>query len=158
METIYEWLRIYLSPELSVFFIAWLPFVELRLAIPLGIYQGINPLNVFLLAITGNIIPVIPLLFFLSPIRKFLREKSRLMSRFFTWLDKRTYKKSDKVEKYGALGLIFFTAVPLPTTGAWTASLAAMLFKIKFVYAFPAIVSGIIIAGIVVTLLSVFFQ
>ena len=157
METVFLWLRTYLSKEWAVFFIAWLPFVELRLAIPLGISLGINPWLAFFLGFSGNIMPVVPLLFFLKPVRIFLQNKSVLLSRFFAWLDQRTYKKSDKVYKYGALGLIFFTAVPLPTTGAWTASLAAMLFKIKFIYAFPAIIAGVLIAAIVVTLTSITF-
>jgi uncharacterized membrane protein len=45
-------------------------------------------------------------------------------------------------------------AVPLPGTGAWTGSIAAFVFGIRFWYAFPAIVGGIIIAGIIVTLTS----
>jgi uncharacterized membrane protein len=39
-------------------------------------------------------------------------------------------EKSDKVEKFGAIGLILFTAVPLPTTGAYSASV--ILFFIPF--------------------------
>ncbi|MFW6279239.1 MAG: COG2426 family protein [Bacillota bacterium] len=153
---IFEWFGRYLSKSWAVFLTAWLPFAELRLAIPLGISMGLSPLKVFFLGITGNMVPVIPLLFLLKPIQIFLEKNSRLMARFFAWLEKRTYRKSDKVDRYGALGLILFTAVPLPTTGAWTASLAAILFKIKFKYAFPAILVGVLLAGIIVTLLATF--
>ncbi|MFW5999707.1 MAG: COG2426 family protein, partial [Halanaerobiaceae bacterium] len=149
---IYEVLRHYLNREVAVFLTAWLPFIELRGAIPLAISLGITPLNAFLLGVAGNTLSVIPLLLLLNPVREFLIQNSRLMARFFDWLYERTIRKSDNVEKYGALGLILFTAVPLPTTGAWTASLAAIIFKIKFKYAFPAITMGVIIAGIAVTL------
>lgn len=153
---IFNWLGRYLTEDWAVFFTAWLPFAELRLAIPLGISLGLNPAYVFFLGITGNMMPVVPLLMFLQPVRFFLKKHLNFMARFFDWLDHRTYKKSDRVDRYGALGLIFFTAVPLPTTGAWTACLAAVLFKIKFRYAFPAILSGVLLAGIVVTIISLF--
>ena len=53
--------------------------------------------------------------------------------------------------KYGAIGLALFVAIPLPVTGAWTGSLAAIVFDIKPKYAFPAIVLGVTIAGIIVS-------
>jgi uncharacterized membrane protein len=56
------------------------------------------------------------------------------------------------MEKYGALGLIPFVAIPLPVTGAWTACAVAFVFGIRFRYAFVAILAGVIIAGIIVTL------
>lgn len=152
--TLFNWLNQFLSKEVAVFFTAWLPLIELRGAIPLAISLGINPITAFWLGVVGNAIPVIPLLLLLKPVREYLTSRFIFIEKFFNWLDKRTLKKSDKVDKYGALGLILFTAIPLPTTGAWTASLAAILFKIKFRYAFPAIMVGIILAGIIVTLTS----
>ncbi|ACL69077.1 COG2426 family protein [Halothermothrix orenii] len=157
MNEVFLWLDKYLSRELAVLITACLPFIELRGAIPLAISLGFSPIKAFWLGIIGNAIPVIPLLVLLEPVRKWLRRRFRFMNKFFSWLDERTLKKSDKVDKYGALGLILFTAVPLPTTGAWTASLAAILFKIKFRYAFPAIMVGILLAGCVVTLMSSVF-
>jgi len=151
---IFNWFNQFFSKELAVFFTAWLPIVELRGAIPLAISLGISPWEAYWIAVAGNTVPVIPLLVFLEPIRKFLIQL-KIMARFFNWLDQRTIRKSDKVEKYGAVALILFTAIPLPTTGAWTASLAALIFKIKFRYAFPAIVLGILLAGIIMLLLSV---
>jgi len=150
----FEWFNQYFSRELAVFFISWLPIVELRGSIPLAISLGMSPWKAYCISVLGNAIPVIPLLLLLVPVRKFLREHFHIMDNFFTWLDRRTLSKSDKVEKYGALALILFTAIPFPTTGAWTASLAAVLFKIKFKYAFPAIVAGIILAGIIMIILS----
>ena len=59
--------------------------------------------------------------------------------------------------KYGALGLTLFVAIPLPVTGAWTGSLAAIMFDIKPRYAFPAIILGVTIAGIVVSMITSIF-
>ncbi len=155
METIFSWFNQFFTERWAVFFTAWLPFIELRGAIPLGISMGIKPLQVFLISMAGNAIPVIPLLLLLNPVRDFLIRNSKLMAGFFDWLYERTIRKSDKVDKYGAAGLILFTAIPFPTTGAWTASLAAVIFKIKFKYALPAILAGIVLAGIVVTITSI---
>lgn len=151
---IVSWFQQYFTREWAVFFIAWLPFFELRGAIPLAVSLGIKPVYAFWLGVIGNTVPVIPLLFLLEPVRKFLIRKSKIMARFFDWLYERTIRRSDNIDKYGSLGLILFTAIPFPTTGAWTASFAAVIFKIKFKYAFPAILAGIVIAGIVVTLTS----
>ncbi len=155
MDAIFSWFNQFLTQEWAVFLTAWLPFIELRGAIPLGISLGIDPMRVFLLSIAGNAVPVIPLLLLLNPVRDFLIANSPLMKRFFNWLYERTIRKSDKVDKYGALGLILFTAIPFPTTGAWTACLAAVIFKIKFTYALVAILTGIILAGVIVTLTSI---
>jgi len=56
------------------------------------------------------------------------------------------------MEKYGALGLAPFVAIPLPVTGAWTACAVAFVFGIRFRYAFPAVFAGVLIAGTIVTL------
>jgi uncharacterized membrane protein len=55
------------------------------------------------------------------------------------------------VEKYGPVGLALFVAIPLPITGAWTGSIVAFLLGMSFKRAFPAIVVGVFIAGVIVT-------
>jgi uncharacterized membrane protein len=49
---------------------------------------------------------------------------------------------------------MFFVAIPLPITGAWTGSLAAYLFGLKFWKSILFIFLGVCIAAVVVTLLS----
>lgn len=140
--------------ELAVLLTAAFPFIELRGAIPLAATWDMQPLRAFFLAVLGNSLPVIPLLLLLDPLTEFLSRHFTIFNRFFTWLHRRTLAKSDKVEKYGAIGLILFTAIPLPTTGAWTACVAAVLFRIPIRYAFPAILAGVVIAGCLLTVLS----
>jgi len=153
LEELFITLKELVSKEFAVFIAAMLPVTELRASIPLAISWGLSPTKAFVLSVIGNAVPVIPLLFLLDPVTKYLR-RIELFDRFFSWLYARTRRKSDKVDKYGAIGLILFTAIPLPTTGAWTASVAATIFKIRFRSAFPAIITGVIIAGVVITLLS----
>ncbi len=144
-----------LSKELAVLVAAALPISELRGAIPLAMFKmGFSPLKSYIISVLGNFLPVIPLLFFLQPISDFLR-RLPVFERFFNWLFERTKKKASLVEKFEALGLILFVAIPLPITGAWTGCVAATLFKIKFRYAVLAIFTGIILAGIIVSGLCV---
>ena len=141
-----------LPKEYLVMVMGALPISELRGAIPLALSFGMSMQKAFLLSVLGNLIPIAPILFLLEPISTQLR-KFKLWSRFFDWLFERTRKKAGVVEKYEALGLAIFVAIPLPVTGAWTGAVAASLFKIKFRYAFPAIALGVISAGLIVSAL-----
>jgi len=47
--------------------------------------------------------------------------------------------------------LFLFTALPLPLTGLWMATIAAVALKIPFKYAVAGIGLGIITAGLIVT-------
>ncbi|OIP69511.1 hypothetical protein AUK42_05155 [Candidatus Atribacteria bacterium CG2_30_33_13] len=139
---------------LKIAFISALPITELRGAIPIALTIYKMPVfPAYFFAVLGNIVPVIFLLLYLKPFSDFLC-RWHFLNIFFKWLFKRTHQYEEKFEKYGALFLLVFVAVPLPGTGAWTGSIAAFVFGIRFWYAFPAIVGGIIIAGIIVTLTS----
>lgn len=140
--------------ELITVIVAALPVSELRGAIPLGVLTLKEPLvKVICLSIFGNLLPVIPLLLFLRPISEKLRH-FRLWRNFFDWLFERTRRKARLVQKYEALGLALFVAIPLPITGAWTGCIAASLFKIRFGYALLAVSLGVCIAAAIVTLVT----
>jgi uncharacterized membrane protein len=142
-------------PWLSTIIISCLPLFELRGSIPiaLGIY-GLPPLSTYLLAVFGNMLPVIPLLLFLEPVSIQMRRYAPF-DRFFSWLFSRTHRNhSESFEKYGILALLLFVAIPLPATGAWSGCAAAFVFGIKFKHAFPAILAGVMIAGIIVSIVT----
>jgi len=141
------------NKEIAVVVLAALPVSELRGAIPLALAMGFSPFKAYVLAFTGNMLPVVPLLFLLQPIANCLRH-IKIFEKFFDWLFERTRKKATLIEKFEAFGLILFVAIPLPITGAWTGCVAATLFKIRFRYAFVAIALGVFIAGLVVLGLS----
>ncbi|OEF96380.1 ligand-binding protein SH3 [Desulfuribacillus alkaliarsenatis] len=145
-----------LPTELIVIIIAAMPVIELRGAIPVGVELGLPVFKAWYLSIIGNLLPILPILYFFQPISNIMLRFKWYQS-FYNWLYNRTMRKSDRVQKYGAIGLIFFTAVPLPTTGAWTACLAAILFRIPIKMAFAAIAAGVIFAGVIVAILSGMF-
>lgn len=145
-----------LPAEVIVFLLSGLPIVELRGGIPLGILTyHLDPWKAFFLACAGNMLPVAPLLLFLNPVSRWLSQHSKLMASIQNRLFEKTRKKhSERIERYGAIGLFLFVAIPAPGTGAWTGALLAFLFDIKFKYAFPAILLGVLLAGVITTAAS----
>lgn len=144
-----------LPKELIVMIISALPLSELRGGIPIGMaLYNFSVVKSFLLAVVGNSIPVIPVLLFFKPISEFL-SRWRPLKKFFDWFFERTKKRAKIVERYEAIGLALFVAVPLPLTGAWTGCVVAMLFKLRFKYSLIAILFGVFLAGIIVAILSV---
>jgi len=136
---------------IKVAFLSTLPITELRGAIPVAIsYYHLPAIPSYIFAVVGNLVPAVILLKYLESFSIFLR-KWRIFELFFSWLFQRTRKYEKKYEKYGALFLLFFVAIPFPGTGVWTGSAAAFLFGIRFWYAFPMMTAGVIIAGLIVT-------
>ena len=152
LNLILDWLK-GLPKDYIVMIVGALPISELRGAIPLALSWGMPMGKAFLLSVLGNISFIIPALFLFEPVSNRLR-KFRIWARFFDWVFERTKKKGDVIQKYEALGLAIFVAIPLPMTGAWSGVIAASLFKIRFRYAFMAITAGVIGAGLIVTSLS----
>ncbi|MDD3276902.1 MAG: small multi-drug export protein [Kiritimatiellales bacterium] len=143
-----------LSPDAAVAAISTLPIVELRGAVPVGIVAFKMPWwRVFLIAVAGNMIPIPVILLLLGPLSRACMKFSA-GRKFFDWLFARTRKKSASIEKYEALGLTIFVAIPLPMTGAWTGAMAAFVMGIPFWKAMRYILLGVMIAGIIMTTLS----
>ncbi len=139
---------------LYVAFVSTLPVVELRGAIPLGIGLGLSPPAAALAALAGNLL-IVPLLLWLVPAAVAWLERYPWFARAWRRLEARLrLKGEDAVQRYGALGLLLFVAVPLPGSGAWTGSLIAVVLGLKKRYAWPAISLGVVIAGVLVTLAS----
>ncbi|MDD5065612.1 MAG: small multi-drug export protein [bacterium] len=148
----------HLSGELITLLVSMMPIFELRGGIPLGVLQFKIPLmKAFLISFLGNILPILPIMYFLDPIRKLL-SRIPLFKKFFGWLYARAYKKGEEVMKYGAIGLAIFVAIPLPITGAWTGALIALIFSVKRRYAFPSIILGVLGAGIIVSAFTALFN
>lgn len=151
LNLVLNWLR-GLPKDYIVIIVGALQIAELRGAIPLGLSLGMPLAKAFWLSVLGNCIIVAPALFLFEPVTNVLR-KFKIWSKFFDWVFERTKKNSDAIQKYEALGLAIFVAIPLPMTGAWSGVIAASLFKIRFRYAFLAIIAGVICAGLIVAAL-----
>lgn len=144
-------------PELATLLLAALPITELRLAIPIAIHEWLlNPFNAFGWALIGNFLPFFPLYYGLGALRRFSEKYTPWFTRVIdASVDRAERRVKEKYARYGAFALFLFTALPLPFTGLYTATLAAVALKVPVKYALIGVTSGIIVAGIIVTFLSV---
>lgn len=137
---------------LSTFFMAMVPVVELRGAIPYGVgVAGLEIWQAAIIAILGNLAPIPFLVVFTRDVFSFLRKKSNSLNKFVERMERKADKNKDVVLKYEFLGLMILVAIPLPGTGAWTGALVAALMDLQLKRSMPAITLGVIIAAIIVT-------
>jgi len=146
-----------MNPLLEGMLLSILPVSELRGGIPFAITKGINPIAALIFCTLANII-IIPLIFlFLDYLHGHLLKWSFYKKTFNLFL-KKIRRQHEKIKRnyqiYGIIALTLFVAVPLPVTGAWTGSIIAWLLNFKHWKSFLAISLGVLIAGIIVTLVS----
>jgi uncharacterized membrane protein len=137
--------------------VAMLPVLELRGAIPLGVSMGLHPWAAMLVSVIGNILPAPFIILFVRPIFTYIRRRSL---RVRTWVDKlvtHAEGKWDQVHQFQFWGLALLVAIPLPGTGAWTGALIAAVTNMRLKFALPAIILGVIVAGFVITGMTVGF-
>ncbi|MCI8513916.1 MAG: small multi-drug export protein [Lachnospiraceae bacterium] len=140
------------SKEMLVFIVSMVPILELRGGIIVASLLGIEMWRAVFFCGLGNIIPVPFILLFITPIFGWLK-RTRFFKPLVEKLETKAMSKSEKIEKYEFWGLVLFVGIPLPGTGAWTGSLVAALLGIRFRKALPAILLGIVLAMIIMTVL-----
>lgn len=139
-----------LKELLVTFFMAMIPVVELRGAIPVGIAAGLLPSVACFTAILGNLVPVPFIMLLVRKVFDWLRDTGFFGPKI-EWLEQRAHLKGRVVRKYRLPGLVILVGIPLPGTGAWTGALVAALLDIRMRSAVPAILLGLIIAGGITT-------
>ena len=114
--------------QLVVFIISMLPILELRGGLIAASLLELPPVESYIIAIIGNIIPVPFILLLINKILKAM-EKSRfkLFNKMHSFLHKKIMKNKGSIEKYGFWGLVLFVGIPLPGTGAWTGAVIAAM-------------------------------
>ena len=70
---------------------------------------------------------------------------------FDRFVERTREKLKGGIEKWGALGVAVFVAIPLPATGAWTGTIGAWVLGLPKRKTLPAVILGVIVAGAVVT-------
>ncbi|MCK4226286.1 small multi-drug export protein [candidate division WOR-3 bacterium] len=144
-----------MNPILKVVILSLLPISELRGGIPVGLASGLNIYVVYPLAVISNLIAFPIFYLFLSTLHHFFLRFKLYRKSFESFLERTRKKAHPKIEKYGYLGLTLFVAIPLPITGAYTGTLAAWFFKMNKRNSFFAVLLGVIIAGIIVSLVCI---
>lgn len=141
--------------ELIVFIISLIPILELRGGLIAAAILNVEWSVAFPICVIGNLLPIPFILLFIRKILNWMK-RFEFFKKFTDWLDKKAEKGSKKLNKYEILGLILFVGIPLPGTGAWTGALVANAVNMKIKKSFPCIIVGVIIAGLIVSLLAYF--
>jgi len=147
--------------------LTFVPLFELRWSIPIGLFSktisGIPLIGsmqgfalplwlVFLVCVGANaLLGFLAYLFFDKVIFIFL--KIPRLKKFYDKIVIKSQKKaSPLVEKYGLIGMSIFIAIPLPGSGTWTGALVGNLLNFGYKRFFIANLIGVILAGIIVTI------
>jgi len=138
-----------LMDYLKVFILSATPIIEIRGGLPLGIMLGLSRWEAFAVSALGNIAVIIPLRLLLWKLEIFLVQ-NRLTNGLYGRMVRKARSKRASFEKYGKYALLLFVAVPLPTTGAWTACVAAHIFGISIRNSFMIISAGVICSGLII--------
>ncbi|MBN2404553.1 MAG: small multi-drug export protein [Coriobacteriia bacterium] len=137
-----------LPPYLKYVVLTWIPWIELRAAVPLAVQQGEQ---VYLpLILLANLAIFWPGSLFLDLVYDKIPEGSWLHRK----LEGIRVKAHPLVEKYGVLGLAVFVAIPLPGTGAYSGTAAAWLLGMDRKKAFAGVSLGVLIAFFLVWALA----
>lgn len=139
---------------LLTFLVAMVPVVELRGAIPFGVVRGLNLWTAIIASVLGNLVPVPFIILFIRRIFAWMRAHMPKLDGLVTRMEKKAEKNRAAVEKYAFWGLAILVAIPLPGTGAWTGALVAAMMEMRLKRAFPAIVIGVVIAGVIVSIVT----
>ncbi len=158
-DSLVQWLTAALdgnvSGEAIIFIISMIPILELRggLLAASPALLNVPILRAIPICIAGNLLPIPFILLLIEKVLDIM-EQLPVLDRIALWVREKADKHKGQVETYGFWGLVLFVGIPLPGTGAWTGSLVASLLHMKIRKSFPAILLGIIIATVIMSLLS----
>jgi len=142
-----------LPPEWKVIILSAAPISEVRGSIPVGLALGMPLSSLLPLAVITNIVSVLPVVLGFNWVADRLADKP-ILGGIISRLIRRARSKEQMVRKYGVFAVTVFVAIPLPVTGAWTGSLVAAVFGMRFWQVVLCLTLGVIIATIIVTSLS----
>ena len=133
------------------------PLIELRGAIPYAIGFGLPLLPSYIIAIIGNMLPMPFIFFFARKVLEWGQDKP-VIGKFFSWCLEKAHKGGEKLQQKAGRGLYWalflFVGIPLPGTGAWTGTLAASILDMDFKKSVGAVVSGVVLAGVIMGIVS----
>lgn len=139
------------------FLVSMVPLIELRAGVPIGTSMGLPWHTTLIVCMVGNMLPV-PLIFFFA--RKVLEWgcDKKYIGKFFSWCLEKGKRGGEKLQAKAGRGiyiaLLLFVGIPLPGTGAWTGTLAASMLDLDFKKSVTAVMSGVLLAGVIMTVIS----
>ncbi|MCL1849666.1 MAG: small multi-drug export protein, partial [Clostridiales bacterium] len=136
--------------EAALFVISMIPLIELRGAVILGAAWQMPWYKVLLISIAGNLLPIPFVILFIKKVLYWLK-RFPVFAGFVGWYEKRLTKHSEKKDRLTFWALVVLVGIPLPGTGAWTGAGVASILNMRLRDAFPAIVAGVVVAGMIMT-------
>lgn len=138
-----------------------LPVFELRGGLPIIVeYVVRNDLSIwpyFLLVLVLNILVIFLIFMFFDFLHEFFMKMKwyrAVIGRLLKRLQRKVQHVKNRMDKWGYFALMIFVSIPLPGTGAWTATLVAWAMGLDRLRSFFAIATGVVIAGLLVLLFS----
>ena len=157
MDSLVQWFTANLSGVISkeaiIFIISMIPILELRGGLLAASLLKISAAKALPICIVGNILPIPFILLLIRHVLEWMKRVPCFRG-IALWLERKAMSKKGQIEKYEFWGLMLFVGIPLPGTGAWTGALVASLLHMKFGKAFGAILVGIALATVIMSILS----
>lgn len=149
---------------LTAIFIAVLPFIEAKGAIPIGLGIGLSPTESFCCSYLGSMLPVPILLTLIIPTLEYLNKKTKFKkfsSKIINYINKKTVKmegvasdSSEYKKPFKLMTLFTFVAIPFPGTGVWSGSLIAAMLNVNKKQAFFIIAFANLFASSLIFMVS----
>ena len=143
---------------LICFLISMVPLIELRGAMVYAVGVDLPEIPALIVCVIGNMLPVPVIYFFARKVLIWGADKKYIGKFFRFCLEKGEHAGQKLVKTAGRGGLfvalMLFVGIPLPGTGAWTGALGASFLKMGIKSTTLAVSLGVVIAGIIMTLLS----
>ena len=163
--------EIFGNPYIAVLFIAMIPLIELKGAIPVGMTPafGLSLLETAVIAYLGSTLISFLVFFLLKPVFALLKKikifnlivrkcEGLFIHKALEITEKTNGSVEKEAKKIMIIALLIFVAVPFPVTGVWTGTAVAVFLGLKFREAVMPLALGNLIAGSLITLLTFLFE
>jgi uncharacterized membrane protein len=138
-------------PYLWTALLSLLPISELRGGIPFAMINGIPWYKAWPFAAGVNALAAPLCWVFLSTVHRIFHRFAWYRFLFDRFVERARQRLHRGVERWGALGVAVFVAIPLPITGAWTGTLGAWVLGLSRRKTLLAVILGVAAAGGIVT-------
>lgn len=138
---------------LLTFLVAMVPVVELRGAIPFGVVRGLNIWTAIIASVLGNLVPCRSSPFHPQDLRV-VRAHMPKLDGLVTRMEKKAEKNRAAVESTRSGVSPFSWPSRCPARARGTGALVAAMMEMRLKRTFPAIVIGVVIAGVIVSIIT----
>jgi uncharacterized membrane protein len=148
--------------------VTFIPGLELRASIPIGILYGSSKLGiesnalswplVVLICVLANILLGWGVFFAMQPAMRILERFTWFRTRVEPILERTRRKLHPYVEKYGEIGVAVFIGIPLPMSGVYTGAVGAFALGVGKRQFAIANVIGVLIAATAVTVVTLLLR